>query len=70
MLFHWLSKGERATIEECAKRYNIKLVFAAKDGSFISGQTVRIATAKGAEIASLATDGPCSHPAAAGKLFR
>lgn len=57
-LFGGVSSNEREAMEARAKGYNVKLVFAAKDGSFISGVSVMIVTAKGAEIASLATDGP------------
>ena len=57
-LFGGVSSNEREAMEERAKDYNVKLVFAAKDGSFISGVAVRIATAKGVQIAALATDGP------------
>jgi hypothetical protein len=57
-LFGGVSSNEREAMEARAKGYNIKLVFAAKDGSFISGVSVMIATVKGAEIVSLNTDGP------------
>jgi len=57
-LFGGVSSNEREAMEARAKGYNVKLVFAAKDGSFISGVNVMIITAKGAEVASLATDGP------------
>jgi hypothetical protein len=57
-LFGGVSSNEREAMEERAKDYNVKLVFAAKDGSFISGVAVRIATAKGVQIAAVATDGP------------
>lgn len=57
-LFGGVSSNEREAMEERAKDYNVKLVFAAKDGSFIAGVAVRIATAKGVQIAALATDGP------------
>jgi hypothetical protein len=57
-LFGGVSTNEREAMEERAKGYNVKLVFAATDGSYISAVSVMIATAKGAEIASLKTDGP------------
>jgi hypothetical protein len=57
-LFGGVSTNEREAMEERAKGYNVKLVFAAKDGSYVSGVNVMITTAKGAEVASLATDGP------------
>ena len=53
-----MSSNEREAMEERAKDYNVKLVFAAKDGSFISGVALRIANAKGVQIAAVATDGP------------
>jgi len=57
-LFGGISSNERAVMEQRAKGYNIKLVFAEKKGSFISDTTVVIADAKGAELVSLATNGP------------
>jgi len=57
-LFGRVSTNEREAMEERAKGYNVKLVFAEKRGAFISGVTVVIASTKGAEIASLNTDGP------------
>jgi hypothetical protein len=57
-LFGGISSDEREAMEERAKGYNVKLVFAEKRGAFISGVTLVIATAKGAEIVSLATEGP------------
>jgi hypothetical protein len=41
-----------------AKEFNVKLVFAAKSGAFVSGVSLVIADAKGAEIAKLVTEGP------------
>ena len=57
-LFGGVGTNEREAMEERAKGYNVKLVFAEKRGAFISGVTVVIASAKGTEIASLNTDGP------------
>lgn len=57
-LFGGLSSNEREAMEERAKGYNVKLVFAAKDGAFISGVSMMIATTERAEIVSLKTDGP------------
>ena len=57
-LFGGVGSDEREAIEERAKGYNVKLIFAEKRGAFISGVTVLLATAKGAEIASLMTQGP------------
>jgi hypothetical protein len=57
-LFGGISTNEREAMEERAKGYNVKLVFAEKRGAFISGVTVVITSAKGAEIASLNTEGP------------
>jgi hypothetical protein len=57
-LFGGVSSNEREAMEERAKGYNLKLVFADKDGSFISGVNVTIATAQGVGIVSLSTEGP------------
>lgn len=57
-LFGGVSSDEREAIEGRAKDYNVKLIFAEKNGPFVAGVTVTIADAKGAEIASVATDGP------------
>jgi hypothetical protein len=57
-LFGGVSSNEREAMEERAKRYNVKLIFAEKRGAFISGVTVAITSAKGADIASLNTEGP------------
>jgi hypothetical protein len=57
-LFGGVSSDEREAMEGRAQGYNVKLVFAEKRGAFISGVTVMIVTAKGAEIASLTTEGP------------
>jgi hypothetical protein len=57
-IFGGVGSSERESMEERARNYNVKLVFAAKDGSFVSGVTLAIATAKGAEIMSVATEGP------------
>lgn len=53
-----IGSGEREAMEERAKGYNVKLVFAARDGSFISAVSIEIVTVKGAEVVSLTTDGP------------
>ena len=57
-LFGGVGSDEREAIEERAKGYNLKLIFAEKRGAFVSGVTVTIANAKGAEIAALKTEGP------------
>lgn len=57
-LFGGVSSDERDAMEERAKGYNLKLVFAEKRGAFISGVTVVISTTKSAEITSQKTDGP------------
>lgn len=57
-LFGGISTDEREAMEERAKGYNVKLIFAEKRGAFVSGVTVTIANAKGAEIAALKTEGP------------
>ena len=57
-LFGGISSNERDVMEQRAKGYNVQLVFAQKRGSFISDATVVIMGAKGAELVSLAVDGP------------
>lgn len=59
-LFGGISSNEREAMEERAKAkgYNVKLIFAEKSGPFIAGVTVVIADAKGAEVVSVAIDGP------------
>jgi len=57
-LFGGVGSDEREAIEERAKGYNLKLIFAEKRGAFVSGVTVTIANAKGVEIAALKTEGP------------
>jgi hypothetical protein len=57
-LFGGVSSNEREVMEQRGKAYNVKLVFAEKRGAFISGVSVVLADGKGAEIVSLATDGP------------
>jgi len=57
-LFGGVGSDEREAMEERAKGYNVKLIFAEKRGAFVSGVTVAIANAKGAEIAALKTEGP------------
>jgi hypothetical protein len=59
-LFGGISSNEREAMEERAKAkgYNVKLIFADKGGPFIAGVAVVIADAKGAEVASVTTDGP------------
>jgi len=57
-MFGGVSSDERDAMEERAKGYNLKLVFAERRGAFVSGVSVTVATQKGAEIASLKTEGP------------
>jgi hypothetical protein len=57
-LFGGVSSDERGAMEERAKGYNLKLVFAEKRGAFVSGVVVVIATAKGAEIDTMTVKGP------------
>ncbi len=56
--FGGVSSDEREVMEQRGRNYNVKLVFAEKRGAFISGVTLVLADAKGAELVSLATDGP------------
>lgn len=57
-LFGGVSSDEREALEERAKGYNLKLVFAEKRGAFISGAVIMIATTKGAEIDTMTVKGP------------
>ena len=56
--FGGVGSDEREALEERAKGYNVKLVFAEKRGAFVSGVSLQITTAKGAEIAALKVEGP------------
>ena len=56
--FGGVGSDERDALEERAKGYNVKLVFAEKRGTFVSGVSLQITTAKGAEIAALKVEGP------------
>ncbi len=57
-LFGGVSSDEREAMAQRAKEFNVKLVFAAKSGAFVSGVSLVIADAKGAQIAKLRTEGP------------
>ena len=57
-LFGGVSSNERESMEERAKDYNLKLVFAEKNGPYLSGVTVALASVKGGEILQIATNGP------------
>jgi len=60
--YPYLSGGvgtdERIALEERGKDFNVKLVFADSDGSFIAAVTLEIVGAKNEPIASLTTNGP------------
>ena len=57
-VFGGISSDEREAMAQRAKDFNVKLVFAAKSGAFISGVRLTITDAKGTEIAKLTTEGP------------
>jgi len=57
-LFGGISSNEREAMQQRAKGYNLKLVFAEKNGSFLSGITVVMSAPKVSEILSLEIDGP------------
>lgn len=57
-MFGGISSDEREAMEARAKGYNLKLVFAEKRGAFVSGVSLHIDTAKGAELVALSTGGP------------
>jgi hypothetical protein len=69
-IFGGVSSNEREAMEARAKDYNLRLVFAAKSGAYLSGVMLVLTTANGAEIVSVATNGPWFYiHSAAGKLF-
>ena len=57
-LFGGVSSDERDVMAQRAKEFDVKLVFAAKGGAFVSDVTVTITSTKGDAIASLQTEGP------------
>ena len=57
-LFGGISSNEREAMEERAKDYNLKFVFAEKNGPYLSGVTLTLSSVKEGEILHLATDGP------------
>lgn len=57
-MFGGISSNEREVMEGRAKDYNLRLVFAAKSGAFLSGVMLVLAAANGAEVVSVATTGP------------
>jgi hypothetical protein len=57
-LFGGVSSNEREAMEERAKDYNAKLVFAEKKGPYLSGVRVTLSSAKEGEILDLVTEGP------------
>ncbi len=57
-LFGGVSSNEREAMEERASDYNLKLVFAEKNGSYLSGVAVTLSSAKEGEILAAATQGP------------
>src|SRR5574341_1247660 len=57
-LFGGVSSDEREAMEERAKSYNVKIVFAEKGGAYLSGVALTLTRAKNAEIFSQPIDGP------------
>jgi hypothetical protein len=57
-MFGGVSSNEREALEQRAKNYNLKLVFAEKNGAFLSGITVVMSAPKIGEFLSLEIDGP------------
>jgi len=53
-----VGSDERSALEERGKDYNVKLVFAESDGSFVAAVALQIVGAKNQPIASLTTTGP------------
>ena len=60
--FPYLTGGvgsdERLALEERAKAFNVKLVFALSDGSYVAGVKLEIVGAKNQVIVSTTTTGP------------
>ncbi|MGN6734473.1 MAG: hypothetical protein ACTHMB_21285 [Candidatus Binatia bacterium] len=57
-LFGGASSNEREAMEERAKDYNLKLVFAEKNGPYLSDVTLTLSSPKQGEILAVATQGP------------
>ena len=57
-LFGGVSTDEREAMEERAKDYNLKLVFAEKSGPYLSDVSVALTGVKTGEILTVATNGP------------
>lgn len=53
-----VSSDEREVMEERGKTYNLKLIFAAKTGEYLSNVILTIREAKGGEIITITTNGP------------
>jgi len=53
-----ISSEEREAMEQRAKGYNLKLVFAEKRGAFLADVGVVVTAANGAEILSITSTGP------------
>jgi len=56
--FGGVSSNEREAMEERAKDYNLKLVFAEKNGPYLSGVTLSLSSAKQGHILTRTTQGP------------
>jgi hypothetical protein len=57
-LFGGVSSNEREAMEKRAKDYNLKLVFAEKNGPYLSDVGVALASVKDGEIFAMAINGP------------
>lgn len=57
-LFGGVSSNEREVIEARAKDFNLMLVFAEKNGPYLSNVQVMLASAKNGEILAIAVNGP------------
>jgi hypothetical protein len=53
-----VSSDEREVMEERGKSFNLKLIFAAKTGAYLSNVKLVIGDTKGGEIISITTNGP------------
>lgn len=57
-LFGGVSTNERELMEERAKHYNLRLMFAEKNGPYLSDVTLALASVKEGELVTIATNGP------------
>lgn len=57
-LFGGVSSNEREAMEERSRDYNLKLIFAEKNGPYLSGVKITLSSTKQSEILAVVTEGP------------